>query len=229
MEEQGWLARQQVRAVVDFSHDLNLFPGLTLLDAYPPHFTASAAAIDDVLAKMRPCGARDAVIAVHRRPENHWTDERARAEFALRIGELCRRAADHGVTLHLQTDHWKRLPDSTALFDLIAEIGQPNLRYALNIGHLWPGAELPAELIALAGELLGAVLLCAPRVDPAGQIYDAHLPVHGSGIDLAPLAKAGDVPFIFDAIYPDWDAEYLDAKALRRAFATERAGQAGNA
>ena len=228
-DEQDWLARQQVRAVVDFSRDLNLFPGLTLLDAYPPHYAASVAAIDDVLAKMRLCGARDAVIAVHRRPENHWTDERARAEFALRIGELCRRAADHGVTLHLQTDHWKRLPDNPALLGLIAEIGQPNLRYALNTGHLWPGAELPAEMIALAGELLGAVLLCAPRVDPAGQIYDAHLPVHGSGIDLAPLATAGDVPFIFDAIYPDWDAEYLDVQAVRRALATERAGKVGNA
>ena len=217
-EERDWLARQRVRAVVDFSHDLNLFPGLTLLDSYPPHFTASAAAIDGVLAKMRLCGARDAVIAVHRRPENHWTDERARAEFTVRIGELCRRAADHGVTLHLQTDHWKRLPDSAALLDLIAGIGQPNLRYALNVGHLWPGAELPAEVIALAGKRLGAVLLCAPRVDPAGQIYDAHLPVHGSGIDLAPLADAGDALFIFDAIYPDWDAEYLDRTALEAAL-----------
>ncbi|MDE0025699.1 MAG: TIM barrel protein [Spirochaetaceae bacterium] len=217
-DEQDWLARHQVRAVVDFSRDLNLFPGLTLLDAYPPHYAASVAAIDGVLAKMRLCAARDAVIAVHRRPENHWTDERARAEFVVRIGELCRRAADHGVTLHLQTDHWKRLPDAAAVLDLVAEIGQPNLRYALNVGHLWPGAELPDEMIALAGERLGAVLLCAPRVDSAGQVYDAHLPVHGSGIDPAPLSAAGDVLFIFDAIYPDWDAEYLDAQALRRAL-----------
>ncbi|MDE0448098.1 MAG: TIM barrel protein [Spirochaetaceae bacterium] len=217
-DEQDWLARQRVRAVVDFSRDLNLFPGLTLLDAYPPHYAASVAAIDGVLAKMRLCAARDAVIAVHRRPENHWTDERARAEFAVRIGELCRRAADHGVTLHLQTDHWKRLPDAAAVLDLVAEIGQPNLRYALNVGHLWPGAELPDEMIALAGERLGAVLLSAPRVDSAGQVYDAHLPVHGSGIDPAPLSAAGDVLFIFDAIYPDWDAEYLDAQALRRAL-----------
>ena len=218
--EQDWLARQQVRAVVDFSHDLNLFPGLTLLDSYPPHFTASVAAIDDVLAKMRLCGARDAVIALHRKPENHWSDERAHAEFTARIGELCRRAADHGVTLHLQTNHGKRLPDSAALLDLIAGIGQPNLRYALNVGHLRPGAEPPAAVIELAGERLGAVLLCAPRVDLAGQIYDAHLPVHGSGIDLAPLAGAGDPLFIFDAIYPDWDAEYLDVQALRSALGT---------
>ena len=218
--EQDWLARQQVRVVVDFSHDLNLFPGLTLLDSYPPHFTASVAAIDGVLAKMRLCGARDAVIALHRKPENHWSDERAHAEFTARIGELCRRAADHGVTLHLQTNHWKRLPDSAALLDLIAGIGQPNLRYALNVGHLRPGAEPPAAIIELPGERLGAVLLCAPRVDLAGQIYDAHLPVHGSGIDLAPLAGAGDPLFIFDAIYPDWDAEYLDVQALRSALGT---------
>ena len=216
--EQDWLARQQVRAVVDFSHDLNLFPGLTLLDSYPPHFNASVAAVDDVLAKMRLCGATDAIFALHRKPENHWSDERALAEFTARVGELCRRAADHGVTLHLQTDHWKRLPDSAALLDLIAAIGQPNLRYALNVGHLRPGAEPPAAVIELAGERLGAVLLCAPRVDLAGQIYDAHLPAHGSGTDLAPLAGAGDPLFIFDAIYPDWDAEYLDVQALRDAL-----------
>ncbi len=216
--EQAWLARQQVRAVVDFSHDLNLFPGLTLLDSYPPHYSASVAAIDDVLGKMRLCGARDAIIAIHRKPENHWSDERARTEFTVRIGELCRRAADHGVTLHLQTDHWKRLPDSAALLDLIAAIAEPNLRYALNVGHLWPGAEPPAAVLELAGERLGAVLLCAPQVDLAGQIYDAHLPVHGSGIDLAALAATGDPLFIFDAIYPDWDAEYLDVRALSAAL-----------
>ena len=216
--EQDWLTRQQVRAVVDFSHDLNLFPGLTLLDSYPPHYRASVAAIDDVLAKMRLCGARDAVFAIHRKPENHWSDERARAEFTTRIGELCRRAADHGVTLHLQTDHWKRLPDSASLFALIAAIDEPNLRYALNVGHLWPGAEPLDTLLELAGERLGAVLLCAPRVDLAGQIYDAHLPVHGSGIDLPALAGAGDALFIFDALYPDWDAEYLDVQALSAAL-----------
>ena len=213
--EQGWLARQQVRVVVDFSHDLNLFPGLTLLDSYPPHFAASVAAIDDVLAKMRLCGARDAIIALHRKPENHWSDERAHDEFVARIGDLCRRAADHGVTIHLQTDHWKRLPNSAALLDLIAQIGQPNLRYALNVGHLALGDEPLAEAIELARERLGAVLLCAPHVDVAGQTYDAHLPVHGSGIDLAPLATVSDALFIFDAIYPDWDAEYLDIQALR--------------
>ena len=218
--EQDWLARQQVRAVVDFSHDLNLFPGLTLLDSYTPHYSASVAAIDDVLAKMRLCGARDAIFAIHRKPENHWSDERARTEFTARIGELCRRAADHGVILHLQTDHWKRLPDSAALLDLIAAIDEPNLRYALNVGHLWPDAEPPAAVLELAGERLGAVLLCAPRVDLAGQIYDAHLPVHGSGIDLAALAVAGDPLFIFDAIYPDWDAEYLDVQALSTALAS---------
>ena len=167
---------------------------------------------------MRICGARDAIIAIHRKPENHWSDERARTEFTVRIGELCRRAADHGVTLHLQTDHWKRLPDSAALLDLMAAIDEPNLRYALNVGHLWPDAEPPTAVLGLAGERLGAVLLCAPRVHLAGQIYDAHLPVHGSGIDLAALAGAGDALFIFDALYPDWDVEYLDVQALSTAL-----------
>ena len=216
--EQDWLARQQVRAVVDFSHDLNLFPGLTLLDSYPPHFAASVAAIDEVLAKMRLCGARDAIIAIHRKPENHWSDARAHAEFTVRIGELCRRAADHGVTIHLQTDHWKRLPNSAALLDLIAAVGQPNLRYALNVGHLAPGGEPLAEAIELGRERLGAVLLCASRVDLAGQRYDAHLPVHASGIDLSPLATVPGALFICDGIYQDWDAEYLDTRALRRAL-----------
>ena len=83
---------------------------------------------------------------------------------------------------------------------------------------MWPGAEPLDTLLELAGERLGAVLLCAPRVDLAGQIYDAHLPIHGSGIDLAALAGAGDPLFIFDAIYPDWDAEYLDVQALNAAL-----------
>ena len=172
---------------------------------------------------MRLCGARDAVIALHRKPENHWSDARAQAEFTDRIGELCVRAADNGVTLHLQTDHRKRLPGSAALLDLIAGIGQPNLRYALNVGHLRLAGEELGAALAEAIEPgrehhLGPVLLCAPRVDLLGQTYDAHLPVHGSGIDLAPLAAVRDALFIFDAIFADWDSEYLDAASLDAVF-----------
>ena len=213
--EQGWLSRQQVRVVVDFSQGLNLFPGLTLLSSYPPHFEASVAEIDAVLAKMRLCGARDAIISLHRKPENHWTDERTHAEFVTRIGELCRRAADHGVTVHLQTDHGDRVPNTAAMLDLIREIDRPNLRHGLHVGHLALRGEGLREAIDDTGELLGAVLLSAPHVDAAGQTYDAHEPVHGSGIDLATLAGVREALFVLDGIYPDWDAEYLDAQALR--------------
>jgi sugar phosphate isomerase/epimerase len=209
----GWLARHRVRVIVDFSNGLDLYPTLTLLDAFRAHFDESVRLIDDVLDKALIVGARDAVITLHRKPENHWTDERARSEFVVQLRELSRRAGLRGMTVHLQAhrDRWVHATAEAA--ELAREAGSPNLRVALNTGHAAMAGEDLRAALAAAGDRLGAVLLCAADRDRFGQWYDAHLPVAGRGLDLAAireLAKREDLLFILDGAYRRIDDAWAD-------------------
>ncbi|MFH1006922.1 MAG: TIM barrel protein, partial [Candidatus Latescibacterota bacterium] len=210
----GWLARQQVRVVVDFSHGLNFYPDLTLLDTLMWRFTESLQAIDEVLDKMTLLAATDAVISLHRKPENYCDDARADARFLAGVQELCGMAQSRGITLHLQHHPNKWFGTVPELLAFVARVNAPNLRFALNTGHVAMQEGKMDEMLAAAGDRLGMMLLCAPERDLFRQVYDAHAPVAGSGLDLSALAGCDDIPQILDADYPNWDAEYRDRVAV---------------
>lgn len=215
--ERGWLGRQQVRVVVDFSHGLNFYPDLTLLDTLDVRYQESTAAIDDVFAKMAALGSTDAVFTLHRIPENQCDGPRADARFLACVQDLCARAARRGITLYLQPHPEKWYGGRVeGIAEFITKVGAPNLRLAVNTGHGAMSDESPAEAREAGDKhpgMLGMVLYSAPARDGLGQTYDAHRPVWGSGLKTAPLA-ALDVPQVLDADYPDLDAEYRDGKTI---------------
>lgn len=218
--ENGWLSRQSVQIIVDFSSVLNHYPGLTLLNAFPPHFDASSRAFDDVFSKMLLIGANDALITLHRKPESHWDSERAENEFIKRVGDLCGRAGKHGITIHLQAHpmRWVKTTDQAAAF--IRKIGISNLKLAINTGHLNQVGETLAGAISTAGDILGSVLVCAANRDRFGQWYDAHLPAHSRDVDLHGLGDISgrrDVLFVLYGDYPSIDDAYADLVLLRKA------------
>ena len=213
--EGGWLARQKLRIIVDFSAGLNFYPDLTLLDTLLFRYEQSVAAIDDVLDKMPLWGAAEAVISLHRIPENQCDGPRANDRFLVGVKDLCRRAAQRGITLHLQTHPHKWHPRTRDMLAFIDQVNAENLRFALNVGHAAMAGEDLAECISLAGRRLGLVLISAPKVDAFGQTYDAHLPIHAAPLDLLPLtALHGRVPMVLDADYASWDETYRDLHRL---------------
>ena len=207
--ELGWLSRQHVRIMVDFSSGLDLFPTLTLLDNHPPHTQESRAMIDDVLDKMKLCGARDAVMALHRAPENYWGDERTQAGFIRGVQDLAARAVLCGVALHIQAIRWRWAGTIDEMVKFIRAVDRPNVRLALNTGHLDLYWEKLEDALKTVEPLLGLVLLCGTQHDIYGQRYDAHAPVHQSDLKLSLLAPLA-VPMVFDGIYSSWDDEYRD-------------------
>ncbi len=215
--ERAWLERQQAQIAVDFSRDMNLFPGLTLLDAYPPHFEQAVVQIDDVLDKMTICGAWDAIISLHRKPENHWSGERAREDFLRQLRDLCGRAQRRGVKVHLQAHPVRWTGNAADVLSLIDEAACVNLFYALNTGHAHAEGITIPDAIRGAGQRMGAVLVSAPRTDLFGQSYDAHAPVHTSDVDLHGLALSGKALIMLDAVYASTDDEYLDIIAVEEA------------
>ena len=214
IRDQGqWLQRQQVRVWVDFSSGLNLYPDLTFLDTYPPAWERTRRDFQDVTEKMRLLGAADAVIALHRRPENHVSVELCRERTIAGMRTVCADAP--GIAFHLQSHPMRWFdwctPEWKDIVALAEEAAIPNLHLAIHTGHLRrPDEELPAALRAV-GDRLSAVLLARGTTDTAGQFYDAHAPLHPAAMDTSPL-KALAVPLVFDAIYPSADEEYLDAR-----------------
>jgi sugar phosphate isomerase/epimerase len=222
--ERGWIARQQLRVVVDFCGDLNFYPGLTLLNTLPNRFTESLDAIDESLGKAARLGAKDALMSLHRQPENHCSTERAEELFIEGLRAVCRLAENHGQTVHLQYQRnrwwgfrWWNGPfegaaDLTLAF--LDKVQAPNLRLALDVGHAtWNGESL-SDVVKMAGDRLGMVLYSAPRRDLFGQVYDAHLPVSESGLDLSAVNGLSGLIQILDGIYSDPDAEYRDCRTV---------------
>ncbi len=212
--ERGWLERQKVRLVVDFSTGLNFYPDLTLLDTLDFRYNESVSAIDDVLDKMAALGAADAVISLHRIPENQCDWERASERFLACVKDLCRRASQRKIVLHMQHHPRKSYHNSSQMLQFIDSVGADNLRYALNVGHVifaQTGGESLADILAAAGDRLGMILLCASRTDMFGQAYDTHAPIGESSVDLSAIRNVTTVQ-VLDADYTNWNEIYRDIR-----------------
>ena len=202
--DRPWLERQQLRVVVDFTSGLNHFPDLTLLDLLPASYADSVARMDDVLAKMKLAGVTNAVIATHMTPEFGATPEQVEASFKRGLRDLCRRAKERGIILHLQnrTGRWHgSVPEVLRLID---ELGADNLRFALNTSC----ADVKDSL-KQAGDRLGMVLVSAPdRLVP-----EIQRPVRNSGVDLSAL-RTLKVPVVLDGEYAGPDDVFKDVTAV---------------
>jgi hypothetical protein len=202
--DRAWLDREKVRLVIDFTSGLNHFPDLTLFDLLPAPYAESVAQIDNVLDKMRLLGASNAVIATHLPPELGATPAQITASFKRGLSDLCRRAKDRGVTLHLQnrTDRWRGSP--TEILRLIDDVRADNLRFALNTSRV-----NVSDTIARAGKRLSMVLVNAP----GKTVPEAQGPVANGGVDLAAL-KTLHVPVVLDAEYAGPDELFRDVQAV---------------
>ncbi len=223
--EAAWLQRQRVKIFVDLSSEINLYPGLRLINNLPADYDASTAEIADVLAKMEILGARDLILSLHRYPENNFTDEQTHAGFETTLRTLARQAESRHVTLHLRLALGKppwSLADAGALLD---KVGAGNLRIAASTALLARAGE-SAEARKILREKLGVWLVAASREDVGGAVWDAHAPLHHSP-DLGRIANwlkvCPDRPMVLDTLATDPDETYLDAVALAQLQSQSRA------
>jgi hypothetical protein len=196
--------------MVDFSGDLNHFPGLTLLDFDHDEYTDSVALENDVFDKMALMGARDAVISLHAAPEFGVKPEAVRSLFLEGLRDFCRRAELRGIAVHLQNLASHRWGGSSQeVLALIEEVGAENLHFALNT------ADDPtiSPTIQKAGARLGMILLSAP-----GQLtQEMQVPLSRTNIFLKGLESI-DKPLVLDAVYADQHEVYLDIKHLEEVW-----------
>ena len=202
--DRPWLERQQLRVVVDFTSGLNHFPDLTLLDLLPASYADSVTRMDDVLTKMKLAGANDAIIATHMAPEFGATPEQVEESFQRGLRDLCRRAKERGITLHLQNRAGRWRGSVPEILRLIDKAGADNLRFALNTAC----ADV-RHALAQAGDRLGLVLASAP----GRALPEMQRPFSEGGVDLAVLEKV-PVPVVLDGEHAGPDDVFRDVKAL---------------
>ena len=102
VRQTDWLKKQGLKVMADASSLFNLYPDLRLVENDTNETARTAAAVGDLLDKMDALGARDLVIALHRRPENNITEEDSQAQMEGVVRRLCRQAAKKDITVYLR-------------------------------------------------------------------------------------------------------------------------------
>jgi autotransporter-associated beta strand protein len=213
-----WLAARNVKVIVDFTEDLNNYPGLRFTDSPTPNdgvsaaYDRSQATFTEVFEKMQLIGSNQCII----RPTEGVTST---SPYAYR--DFCAKAWAHGqIMVYMQpvVGNWITRNDQSYhtagyvawMVDVIAP-ANGNLRMAVNGCH---DANL-AGAVATAGGRLGMILLGHPGASRAD--VDSHGPARW-GMSLGAISGQ-NVPLILDSDYADWndtaaDLAYLGWKAV---------------
>ena len=214
----NWLRLQGLKVSVDLSSGLNLYPDLRLDDGHAVESNRTAAAIDGLLSKMSALGSRDLLVATHREP---FYMEDAKAAIARGLRTLCRKAAAYGVTVRIRQYPMRfRTSNKWELADWLKDVKEPNLYVARSLATEIRNNGMKADGIdGKIGQATGWWLMSAPAADMNGKLWSLHRPIAGFSEDLVPrldALRAPDVTLVFDALYPDIDAEYRDVRLFEQ-------------
>ena len=217
--QRDWITKQGLGVWVDLSPVLNLYPDLRLIENDVNETPRTAAALKDVLEKMEILKAKDLLIALHRVPETNMKAATADEQLEVVIRRLCRDAAQKGVTVYLRQSPQRRIPALSTLPAWMTRIKEPNFKPAPSLAAMMLLEGRDPAKIAKAIDLFGTSvwLVSAPAEDINGHLASLHVPVAAQTLlsDVSPVVEAvkrKNVRIVYDAIYPDLDAEYRDAK-----------------
>ena len=216
----NWLRLQGLKVSVDLSSGFNLYPDLRLDNAHAIEAGRTAEAIDGLLAKMSALGARDLLVALHRAPSG-MTEAKGKSAMVEGLRTLCRKAAARGIAVRIrQAPERSRTATKEEIAAWVKAVNEPNLSSARSLASEIQRNDMKAEGMARRIEpASGWWLVAAPAVDMNGKLWSLHRPLDGFAADLpnrlAPLCGS-DVTLVFDALYPDADAEYRDVRLFEK-------------
>src|SRR5208337_1589111 len=169
--ESGWIGRQGLTLLIDLTSGINLFPDLCLVDnLVNQDYSASLAAIEDVMGKMEILHARDLILALHRYPGNNFTKEQTWQSFETTLRHLCERARGKELTIHLRLRASTPPEDLKKAVELVERVGAPNLHLAPSTAFLLAKKVDLREATRLLGGQVGLWLVNAPQTDIAGRV-----------------------------------------------------------
>lgn len=224
VRQTDWLKKQGLKVMADASSLFNLYPDLRLVENDTNETARTAAALGDLLDKMAALGARDLVIALHRRPENNITDKEWLEQMEGVVRRLCRQAAKKDITVYLRQSPNRCTGALASLSRWVRErVKEPNFKPAPSLAAQMLNEGGDVQKIAKSIETFGTDLwlVAAPAKDIHGQLWSLHRPLAEQEIlpaiqPLVDALKRKKVRLVYDAIYSDADAEYRDARLFER-------------
>ncbi|HXY94688.1 MAG TPA: TIM barrel protein [Acidimicrobiia bacterium] len=160
-----------------------------------------------------------------------WSVDDAAESFA----DLCDRAAEHGLRLHVEFLPWSRIPDLATAVAIVTAAGRANGGVMVDSWHFTRSNSTLDELRATPGDLVFGVQLNDGPASPEADLVDAtlharRLPGEGD-FDLAGLVGAldgigADAPYGVE-VFSDDLAALGPAEAARRAAEATRRVLAG--
>lgn len=205
--DKQWLDEKGLKVVVDFSRRINGYPDLTFIDKVEHAYDESVAVMDDVLDKMQALGSKEAIICTHMKPEANVEETKAYSLMKQGINDFCNRAAQRGLTVHIQHNLHRKWASPSRIKTMIGEIAakDSNLKMAINTNH---DTDL-SGLISMAGSDLGLIILGRKGSNEC----DLHTPIHLGGVNISPLTGRTEMQ-ILDGGYSGWadiaaDCSYL--------------------
>ena len=224
VRQTDWLKKQGLKVMVDASSLFNLYPDLRLVENDTNETARTAAAVGDLLDKMDALGARDLVIALHRRPENNITDKEWLEQMEGVVRRLCRQAAKKDITVYLRQSPNRCTGTLASLSRWVRErVKEPNFKSAPSLAAQMLNEGGDVQKLAKSIESFDADLwlVAAPAKDIHGQLWSLHRPLAEQEIlpaiqPLVDALKKKKVRLVYDAIYSDADAEYRDARLFER-------------
>ena len=210
--EAGWLRRQGVKILVDFSSGINLFPDLRLIHNDPEEFERSMAAFREIMDKGEILGVTDVILITHRVPENNYSPEKTHEDTVTTLRELAALAAEKRMTVSLRVglnQSPRSLDEASRILD---EVKAENLKIAPSLYKL--NAPMDPEMKKKFSFVLAAGTL---RDEANGSLWTAQAPLVVGDIPVVGLdylIENPDLPIIFDAVYANRAEEYRDAKTI---------------
>jgi sugar phosphate isomerase/epimerase len=100
-----------------------------------------------------------------------WTTDEATEAFA----SLCRRAAEHGLLVHVEFLPWSNIPDLETAWRIVRDAGEPNGGIALDAWHYFRSAPDDALLRSIPGGRILCVQLSDGPAEPEADLVSATL------------------------------------------------------
>jgi hypothetical protein len=213
-KEAGWINRQKLEIIVDFTSGLNLFPNLRLVNNDSIAYNKSIQSIKTVMEKMEILGSEHMILSPHRFVENNFTREQYISSFSSTLGEIGKLAKEMGINVHLRLSIQKSF--SLPIIQKIINNNEGgNLYIAPSLPYLSAGPGLDEFLKNDILSMTSMIFLSTTVEDAFGQLISENAALAwlaDSEVLEKILKNYSGVKWIFEGNYNSWDDEYLDVK-----------------
>lgn len=213
-KQANWIKRRKVKVMVDMTADVNLFPGLTLINGVDADYRQSMKEFQQAFNNFHKMGVEQVILPIHVKVENTLSEKQQLLSLRNTLKSLSKSASQYNIDLNvrLRKEGWADFKRND-IVAMICNLKCDNLKLALSITDLLIAREQP-DMDVL--EKTGLWLVSGARREVTGEFVNVPLHTHGNKEDVKKYVEMkSTIPVVFDVFYNSHDEAYLDAKWMR--------------